>query len=170
MQPTRHPGGVRRHAVAALAATVLALALSASPTSHAGPTGPVWGELNAQQKEALAPLQHNWDGLDPVAKQKWLTVAKRYPQLTPEAQRHIQERMPKLAGMTIEQRRTSRENFRRAYELPLDQRQALVQQYQELPPERKKELAEQARRKNDAPRKPTRQGANAAQGVAPAKN
>jgi hypothetical protein len=143
--------------LAPVAAFVLSIAVSSAALAAGGPR-PSWSELSTQQKEALAPLESGWDRLDPVAKQKWLTVAKRYPQLTPEAQRHIQERMPKLAGMSVEQRRTSRENFRRAYELPMDQRQALVQQYRDLPAERKKELAEQARRKPDTPRKPTRAG------------
>jgi hypothetical protein len=64
--------------------------------------------------------------------------------------------MGELARMTPEQRQTTRENFRRAYELPLDQREALVQQYQQLPAQRKHELASQATKPAAPPRKPTR--------------
>jgi hypothetical protein len=63
----------------------------------------------------------------------------------------MHERMPQLARLTPEQRETTRENFRRAYSLPADQRQALTQRYQDLPDERKQALAAKARVKQPAP-------------------
>jgi hypothetical protein len=64
--------------------------------------------------------------------------------------------------MTPEQRNTARENFKRAYALPADQRNSAVQHYQELPPESRQELADKAAAKKaeqaakDAPQRKTR--------------
>lgn len=57
--------------------------------------------------------------------------------------------MAEYARLTPEQRRTARANFQRAYELPMQQRQSLLQQYQQLPEEKKQELADRARKSAD---------------------
>jgi hypothetical protein len=114
---------------------------------------PAWKDLSAQQREALAPLAKEWDGFDRNRKLKWLEVANKYPQLSPEGQKRVQERMVEFVKLTPEQRRTARSNFQRAYELPLEQRQSLVQQYQELPPEKKQALADKAGKKTEPPRR-----------------
>jgi len=140
---------------AGLALVLLAIAWAESKTPP--PTHPTWEELSPAQREALGPLAGDWDKFDGDRKKKWVEIAKQYQHLSPEGQQHFHERMGELSKMTPQQRVTSRENFRRAYELPLDQRQALLQKYQELPPDRKIELAkEPPRPKVDPPRKPTR--------------
>jgi hypothetical protein len=114
---------------------------------------PTWKELTAAQRDALAPLAKEWDTLDRSRKLKWLEVANKYPQLSPEGQKRVQERMVEFIKLTPEQRRTARSNFQRAYELPIEQRQSLVQQYQELPPEKKQALADKAAKKSEPPRR-----------------
>ena len=100
-------------------------------------------------------------GLDATRKQKWLEVATRYPQLSPEGKKHVHERMAEIVQLTPEQRRVMRENFKRAYELPPEQRELRVQGFQQLPEERRRELAESAKpaapAKVEPPRKPTRE-------------
>ena len=119
---------------------------------HAGPS---WSQLNAEQREALSPLAGDWDKFDDARKRKWLDIAVRYKDLSPEGQQRIHERMPELAKLTPEQRSRARENFKRAYTLPPDQRRALTQQFQDLPEEKKRELAEQSTRKpGPPPRRP----------------
>ncbi len=88
-----------------------------------------------------------WETLPPERKRKWLEVAANYPKLTPEAQQHVQQRMGEYARLSPEERVTARENFRSAYELPADKRQEKLQQYQDLPDEKKRALAEQAAKK-----------------------
>jgi hypothetical protein len=65
-----------------------------------------------------------------------------------------------------------RENFKRAYELPPEQRELRVQGYQQLPEERRRELAESAKpaaaAKAEPPRKPTRDLRTAADPARPA--
>jgi hypothetical protein len=73
--------------------------------------------------------------------------------LSPEGQKRLHERMVEFVKLTPEQRRTARSNFQRAYELPMEQRQSLVQQYQELPPEKKRALANKATKKEEPPRR-----------------
>jgi hypothetical protein len=121
----------------------------ASPQAIARPT---WKELTPAQREALAPLAAEWDTYDLDRKLKWLEVAKKFPQLSPEGRQRVHERMVQFSKLSPEEKRTARLNFQRAYELPLEQRQSLIQQYQELPPERKQALAEKARKKPEPSR------------------
>lgn len=152
-----------------------ASAQAPKPPAHssapaAKPGGPSWEQLTPDQKEALSPLQADWDQYDVTRKKKWLAIAQRYKDLSPEGQQRMHERMPDLARLTPEQRRTARENFRHAYSLPPDQRRALTQQFQDLPEEKKQQLAEQSKKKLPPPRreagKPAAPRAPAAPGAA----
>ncbi len=151
-------------AVAAFAATVLFAPAQAQPPATAKPATPVrvskpaWNELSPAQKDALAPLAKDWEGFDRDRKLKWLEVAKRYPSLTAEGKQRLHERMGEFARLSPEQKRNVRENFRKAYELPADQRQALIQEYKDLPPERKRELSDKARSGNGAAARKLRDG------------
>jgi hypothetical protein len=141
-------------------AFLVAHALAQTPAGGRAPSlppaqvsKPAWKDLTATQKDALAPLAKDWDTFDRSRKLKWLEVADKYPQLSPEGQKRLQERMVEFVKLTPEQRRTARSNFQRAYELPMEQRQSLVQQYQELPPEKKRALADKAGKKPEPPRR-----------------
>lgn len=118
---------------------------------------PAWSELSAAQREALAPLEDRWASFDTARRKKWLEMAERYPSLSEEGKQRLHERMGEFADMSSQQRRTARENFKRAYELPADQRQALIQEYKDLPADEKRALAEEAARKGEPPRRPTRE-------------
>lgn len=111
---------------------------------------PAWAELTPAQRDALSPLAGQWESLGAEQKQKWLGVAAKYPKLTPDAQKRVQQRMGEFARLTPEQRVTARENFRRAYELPANERQERLQKYQDLPDDKKRALSEQAAKKKAA--------------------
>jgi hypothetical protein len=148
-------------AVAAVAATVLFTPAQAQPKANSKPAAttvarPAWHELSPAQKEALAPLVKDWDGFERERKLKWLEVAKKYPSLTPDGKQRMHQRMAEFVKLSPEQRRNVRENFRKAYELPIDQREALIQEYKDLPAERKRELSDKARSANGAAAKATR--------------
>jgi hypothetical protein len=149
----------------ALTAAVLLAGISAAQAPAAPAKGvskaqsvkPRWNELTPMQQEALGPLQDQWDTFDSDRKRKWIEVASRYPNLSPEGKQRFHERMPTLAGMTPAQRATARDNFRKAYELPFDQRQSVVEQYKQLPDDKKQELATQPKpRPAEPPRRPIR--------------
>ena len=133
-----------------------------APATPAAGDGPAWSQLTPQQQEALAPLKSDWSNIDGTRKRKWLEMSARYPSLSPEGKQRFHERMVPYARMTPEQRDTVRENFKRAYTLPADQRHSAVQHYQELPPESRQELVDKAAAKKaeqaakDAPQRKTR--------------
>jgi len=140
---------------AAFAQAPPAPATSAKTNRVPQPSPPSWGELSPAQREALAPLSGMWETLEADRKKRWLEMASRFSRLTPEAQKRMHQRMGEYARLSPEQRVTARENFRRAYELPADQRQEKLQQYQGLPEDKKRALAEQAARKQAAPPPPS---------------
>lgn len=110
--------------------------------------GPAWHQLSPLQREALAPLAGQWPTIPVENKRKWLEIADKYPQLSAEGKTRMQARMAEFAKLTPEQRRTARENFQRAYELPRESRESAVEQYRLLPDDKKKELTEQSQRKD----------------------
>ncbi len=128
---------------------------------------PRWIDLNEDQKEALSPLQSQWDTFDAERKRKWLAMAARYPQLSPEGKQRFHERIPDYANLTPAQRETARSNFRKAYELPLEQRQSAVDQYKQLPEEKKQAMANNPKEQTAPPRRPERASRQDAKGVAP---
>jgi acyl-CoA reductase-like NAD-dependent aldehyde dehydrogenase len=139
---------------AALLVIVAAAVAAGEAQGQAAPvkrSEPAWSQLSPEQREALSPLAGDWEKFDAPRKKKWLDIAARYKDLSPEGKQRMHERMPDLAKLTPEQRTTARENFKRAYALPPDQRRALTQQFQDLPEEKKRELAEQSRKKPGAP-------------------
>lgn len=153
---------------AALAPGMVALACAlgagaaagADPRAASNRGGPSWAQLTDDQREALSPLAGDWDKFDPTRKKKWLDIAARYKDLSPEGQQKMHERMPDLAKLTPEQRVTARENFKRAYALPPDKRRELTQRYEELPQDKKRELAEMSRKKpGPTPRRGNAHGA-----------
>ena len=129
------------------AAAALMLGHRALAQTAAG-GGPNWNQLSPQQREALAPLAGQWATIPADSKRKWIEIADKYPQLSPEGKARMQARMAEFARLTPEQRRTARENFQRAYELPLESRESAVQQYKALPPDKKKELSERGQAKD----------------------
>jgi hypothetical protein len=143
-------------ACAALAVPAHAVdAAKPGPAPEAVKHAPNWNQLNAEQRDALSPLAADWDKYDPARKKKWLEIAARYKDLSPEGQQKMHERMPDLARLTPEQRKMARENFKRAYALPPEKRRELTQQFQDLPEDKKRELAEIAKKKPaPAPRRP----------------
>lgn len=122
--------------------------------SGAAQSRPAWTELTPQQREALAPLAGQWDGMSADRKRKWLDIASKYPKLSPDGKAKLHARMVDFAKLTPQQRQTARENFQRAYELPLEQRESLVQEYKDLPPEKKKELSERSQSRSKAAKDP----------------
>lgn len=120
----------------------------------AASSNPTWAQLTDLQKEALQPLQDQWETFGPERKRKWLAMAARYPQLSPEGKQRFHERIPGYAKLTPDERETARNNFRKAYELPLEQRQSAVEQYKQLPEEEKQAMA--AKSKSKKPAEPPR--------------
>lgn len=107
--------------------------------------GPRWTSLSPAQREALAPLQKDWAGIDAGRKQKWLEVAARMPAMTAEERERVRERMAEWARMTPAQRGQARLNFQESRTLAAEDRQARWEAYKALPESERKALAAKAK-------------------------
>ncbi|KVN78032.1 DUF3106 domain-containing protein [Burkholderia ubonensis] len=130
----------------ALASAAIALTADLAPLpAAAGPLS--WARLTPAQHVALAPFADQWDAFSDARKRKWLKIAARYPKMTPDAQKRLQERMAEWVRMTPEQRRVARENYQTAKDLSAQARERAWKAYQQLPEEQKERLAAAERRR-----------------------
>ncbi|WP_395700087.1 DUF3106 domain-containing protein [Aquabacterium sp.] len=110
--------------------------------------GPSWSSLTAAQRQALAPLERDWSGIDGQRKSKWLEIASRYASLPADEQRRLQARMTEWARLTPAERGRARLSFQEAKQLSPHERQTRWEAYQALPEDQRKALAARARRAN----------------------
>jgi len=124
---------------------------SPSPAKLSSPSimlpPPNWAGLSPAQKQALAPLEHDWDGLDETRKSKWLEIAPRFAALPPEERDRIHERMRAWAALSPAQRQQARVGYQMVQQLKTRDREAKWEAYQALSPEKRAELAEKAAHK-----------------------
>lgn len=108
---------------------------------------PSWSALTLQQQAALQPLATQWPTLDATSKDKWLNVASRYHQLSPQEQARMQDRMTQWAKLPPKARGEARLRFQQTRQLPSQERQEKWAAYQALSSDDRKALAQKARRK-----------------------
>jgi hypothetical protein len=143
--------------LSAAAALVCAGALAAPPAAtapapqarpgaapHPDAGGPRWNELTPQQRQVLGPLSNDWNSFDDRSKERWMGVAGRFHKLPPEEQQRANQRMVEWSHMTPQQRSQARLNFQESRDVPKEERQARWEQYQALPEDQKRELANRA--------------------------
>jgi hypothetical protein len=112
---------------------------------------PAWQQLTPMQKEALGPLQTEWERFNADRKRKWLNIAARYPAMSPQQRATLHRRMSEWVHMTPQQRRLARENFLATGKAPLDSRKEAWERYQKLPEAEKRRLAHEAKSPPKAP-------------------
>lgn len=137
-------GWVASRADAPDAVAALASQQSAGKGTPKTPEQTKWKDLTPAQQKALEPLAAEFDEIEPIRKQKWMAIAKRYASMTPDEQMRLQERMRDWVRMTPEERRQVRQNFARAQKLDPTHKSNSWESYQQLPEEQKKELAAKA--------------------------
>ncbi|SAL37158.1 PF11304 family protein [Caballeronia peredens] len=114
----------------------------ASPLSALSSDGPLsWNHLSEAQHAALAPFATQWDSFSDERKQKWLKIASRFHRMSPEAQKHLHQRMEEWVRLTPDQRKVARENYQVSKSVPLENREKAWDAYQKLSEEQKKKLA-----------------------------
>lgn len=138
------------------AASIGALAQPAKPNAPAVVDlgGPAWSTLNAQQRGVLAPLEREWQSIDPTRKAKWLEVATRFPSMPMPERQRVQERMADWARMTPAERGRARLTFQESKQLSPSEKQRRWDAYQALPDDRRRALADRAKPGVDSVRKP----------------
>ncbi len=120
-------------------------AAGAKPISATSLPAPLmWKDLTQAQKQALAPLERDWDSLDASRRRKWLDVAGRLPMLQADEQARMQERMRDWASLTPTERQQARIGFQVTQQVKSDEREAKWAAYQALPAEKRQELSDKA--------------------------
>ena len=134
-----------------LICAILTLVFTGSSFSFAQgviPNNPSWSSLSISQKETLATLQEDWNTLSGEQRTKWVQLANRYEKL-PEAERErLKSRMSDWAKLSTNDRRVARANFIKSLDIPNDKKSEAWEAYQQLTPEEKKQLADEAAEKN----------------------
>jgi hypothetical protein len=110
-------------------------------------TPPMWAGLSRTQQIALAPLERDWDKLDPARKSKWMEIVPRFMALSSDEQARMHERMRAWTRLSPAERQQARIGFQVAQQLTGEDRQAKWEAYQALSPEKRQELAEKAAQK-----------------------
>ena len=109
--------------------------------------GDSWDSLTPVQKESLAPLENTWGQLSAAQKRKWLVVAGKMEQMSPEKKERFRNHIRDWLNLTPEQRRLARQNYLGFRNLNPERKSQKWQEYQRLPEEKKRALAERAKTK-----------------------
>ena len=128
-------------AKAASAAARPSSAANASARTSKSPTSPLWNELTALQRLALAPLSAVWPTISEAQKRKWLVISQSYGRLPAPEQAKLHSRMTEWVALSPQQRAQARLNFAESKQLSPDDKKAKWEEYQALPPEQKRKLA-----------------------------
>jgi len=114
-----------------------------------------WNDLTTEQQQTLAPLAPEWDQMEPLRRQKWLGIIKRYASMNADERARVQERMREWVKLTPEERRQVRQNFARAKKIDPSQKNTQWESYQQLSDDEKKKLAAKAAMKPQVANLPT---------------
>jgi hypothetical protein len=116
----------------------------ASPAVSQAASRPQWGELNASQREALAPLSAQWHTLSEPHKRKWIALAANFHRWPAAEQAKLHSRMTEWIALSPQERVRARLAFGEAQQLSPDAKKAKWEAYQALPPEERQRLAASA--------------------------
>lgn len=122
-----------------------------SSVNAIGSKAPGWAELSTPQKEVLASLEEDWASLTPEQKSKWAQLANRYDQFSDTEKERLKIRMLDWSKLSIKERRTARANFIKSQSIPNEKKAEAWEAYQQLSPEEKKQLADEANSKQKKP-------------------
>jgi len=116
-----------------------------------------WDGLKPNQQAILAPLESDWDYLNPESRKRWIQVANLYPKMSEQEQQRLQSRMTSWSNLSQKDRRLARENYLASLKFPADKKVEAWSAYQKLSEEQKKKLAklEEKKKKPNAVTSPT---------------
>lgn len=120
------------------------MAASSPALAARAEAGVRWRELSSPQREVLAPLEREWPTIDASRKQKWITLAGRFPSLGVDERARITARMSDWARLTPAERGQARIRFEEVRQVPAPDRNARWQAYQALPADTKQQFAARA--------------------------
>ena len=103
-----------------------------------------WSDLSTVQKEILATLEDDWGSLSVDQRVKWIQLANRYDNLSESEKERLKSRMADWAKLSITERRLARANYLKALSISNDRKLEAWEAYQQLTPEEKKLLTDEA--------------------------
>jgi hypothetical protein len=125
------------------------LAISPSLTNaQAVLSNPSWVGLTPNQKDTLSSLQEDWQTLSPEQKNKWIGIANRYENRSQAEKDLLKSRMSDWSKLSQNDRRVARANYLSSLDVPTEKKAEAWEAYQQLSPEEKKRLAEEAAEQN----------------------
>ena len=77
---------------------------------------------HSEERMILEQLAKYWDRMDPVKKQKWIGITKRYPTMTPLEQQRIQKDILDLDSLTPKQKKEARKIYQQIKNMPLEKK------------------------------------------------
>lgn len=122
-------------------------AQTSNPLTTISSKAPTWAELGEIDRNILSPLEPDWETLSTDMKQKWVGVAKKYEKLPATEQERLRSRMSEWSKLSPNERRVARENYLKNMNVTPEKKAEAWQAYQQLSPEEKKKLADEASRK-----------------------
>jgi hypothetical protein len=118
---------MRKTNPALLVGLFLSLTTAAADLNYEGGSSPLaWSELTSKQRSILAPLQATWDRMDGKRRQKWVRIARRYPDMTSSQQQRLRQRMSYWASLSPQDRSAAREKYRKFRQLPPGKHREIV--------------------------------------------
>ena len=159
--------------IGAFGSTQSSSALAQTPAGAHGKTTGIpekkpdgtWESLKPGQQKILAPLESDWDYMQPDSRKKWIQVANLYPKMSEADQQRLQSRMTGWSNLSQKDRRLARENYLGSLKFPAEKKAEAWSAYQKLTDEQKKKLAqaEVTNKKRTATSSPTLQQSPVAQ-------
>jgi hypothetical protein len=140
------PSGLLSRMCLAWCLALWAGAVMATPLNALG-NAPAWGDLSAQQRQVLAPLENQWATMDDTSRGKWAQVATEYPRLSRKERERLDERLSRWAQLAPIERGQARARFQDARALSPQERQQRWEAYQALSDDEREDLARQAQRR-----------------------
>ena len=70
----------------------------------------------------------DWPNIEGPRRNKWVEIAKRYPEMTPQQQERLQSRMKQWASMSPEERAQVRDRYKKLKDMPPEKREAIQPQ------------------------------------------
>lgn len=111
---------------------------------------PLWNDLTAAQRAALAPFAAEWNSWPIAEKKSWVALANRIPRMDPEKRAVAARRIDEWAGLNPEERRLARANYRLAKDRPAEARVSEWEQYRSMTSDQRSVLRQAGSTSNTA--------------------
>lgn len=114
-----------------------------------------WSSLTPSQQEALNTLEPDWGSLSIEQRLKWIQLSNKFERFSDADKERLKSRMSDWAKLSANDRRIARENFIKTQEIPNDKKAEAWEAYQQLTPQEKKQLSDEAASSKKGPKKPS---------------